>query len=62
MKIFQKLWQHRHDVRSLPQTIWFNFRFLPLSQAVHLPILLYKPRLMNCTGTVEICGGGSVTA
>ena len=27
----------------LPQSIWFNFHYLPFSQAMKLPILLYKP-------------------
>lgn len=26
---------------SLPKTIYFNFRYLPISQAIHLPILLH---------------------
>lgn len=27
-------------VFGLPRTLWFNFRYLPLKQAVHLPIVL----------------------
>lgn len=46
-------------MRSLPQTIYFNFHYLPFKQAVHLPILLYKPRLLELKGSVSIiCTGG----
>ena len=36
----------------LPWTVWFNFRYLPLRQAVRLPILLRKPRLLRCGGRI----------
>lgn len=51
---FEKLWQQRWKLRSLPQTIWFNLKFLPLHQAWKLPIVFYKPRFKNCIGTVAI--------
>ncbi len=38
----------------LPWTVWFNFRYLPLRQAVRLPILLRKPRLLRCGGRIRI--------
>lgn len=40
----------------LPWTVWFNFRYLPLRQAVRLPILLRKPRLLRCGGRIRIEG------
>ncbi len=50
----------------LPWTVWFNFRYLPLRQAVRLPILLRKPRLLRCGGRIRIEGpvhtGGSASS
>ena len=33
-------------------TIWFNFHYLPIKQAFKLPILLYKPKLLKCSGKI----------
>ena len=41
-------------LRSLPASVYFNFHYLPLRQAVKLPILLYKPRFLELKGTVRI--------
>lgn len=41
-------------LRFLPQTIYFNFRYLPFKIAVKLPILLYKPKFISLRGTVKI--------
>ena len=41
-------------LRSLPASVYFNFHYLPLWQAVKLPILLYKPRFLELKGTVRI--------
>lgn len=57
MNRLKKIWNKRWVLRSLPQTIWFNFHYLPFWQAVRLPILLYKPHLLSCKGTVTIMGG-----
>ena len=57
MNIFQKLWKYRRDLRSIFKSIYFNFHYLPISQAVHLPILLYKPRLLELKGQIQIQGG-----
>ena len=43
-------------LRYLPQILYFNFHYLPVRQAIHLPILLYKPRLLKCKGTIKING------
>lgn len=40
--------------RSLAFTFYFNFHYLPLRQAVRLPILLYKPKLLKMKGKVII--------
>lgn len=55
-KLFKRLYYSRAYLRSLPQTIYFNFHYLPLCQAVKLPILLYKPHLKKLKGTVKIFG------
>lgn len=41
-------------IRSLFYTIYFNFHYLPLKQAIKLPILLYKPSLIDVKGKVVI--------
>ena len=60
--LINKIWSNRHVLRSLPQTLYFNFHYLPFRQAIHLPILLYKPRLVDMKGSVKICctGGGKI--
>jgi acetyltransferase-like isoleucine patch superfamily enzyme len=40
-------------IRALLPSIWFNFRHLPIRQAIRLPILLYKPKI-SCLGGVKI--------
>lgn len=49
-KIFQNIW----ILRSLLYSIFFNFYYLPIKQAVYLPILLYKPKLKSLKGSVKI--------
>lgn len=43
-------------IRALIPTVWFNFRHLPFRQAVHLPVLLYKARVLSCAGKVTVNG------
>ncbi len=43
-------------LRCIIQSIYFNFHYLPFKQAIHLPILLYKPRLLDLKGKVKIQG------
>ena len=38
----------------LPQTIYFNFHYLPFGQAIKLPIILRKPRFVRLKGKVSI--------
>ena len=54
--LFRIAWAHRHDLRSLPYSIYFNLHYLPLKTAIRLPILLYKPRLLSLKGQVMIEG------
>ena len=42
------------DFRYIFSTLYFNFHYLPFRQAIHLPILLYKPHLLKCKGKVEL--------
>jgi Acetyltransferase (isoleucine patch superfamily) len=34
--------------------MYFNFHYLPLKQAIKLPILLYKPKLLKMNGSVVV--------
>ena len=44
-------------VRYLIPTLYFNLKYLPFSQAVKLPIILYKPHLYKMRGRIVIEGG-----
>lgn len=57
-KFIKKVRSNLPVLRYLPQTLWFNFHYLPWRQAVRLPILLYKPRFVDVKGTVKICCSG----
>lgn len=50
--MLKKLWV----LRSIFSTLYFNFHYLPFRQAVKLPIVLYKPKLLECKGSIEIKG------
>lgn len=41
-------------LRSLPQTLYFNFRYFPFKQALKIPVILYKPKFVACKGKVVI--------
>lgn len=43
MRLHRRIIDNIWLLRSLPQTIYFNLRVLPLAQAIKLPIWLYKP-------------------
>lgn len=43
-------------LRSVLSSIYFNFHYLPFRQAMRLPILLYKPKLLKMKGNVKIGG------
>lgn len=54
--LFRKITNDKWILRSLISSVIFNFRHLPFTQACKLPILLYKPRLVNNTGKFVIEG------
>lgn len=56
MNIILKLWKYRHVLRYIHKTIYFNFKSLPLRQAVKLPIWLYRPEIVSCKGKIEFWG------
>lgn len=49
-----QIWRKRWMLRSIIQSIFFNFHYLPFKQAIKLPILLYKPQFVNLKGQVII--------
>ena len=49
-KIRENLWM----LRSLPYSLFFNLKYLPIRQAVRLPILLYKPHFISLHGHINI--------
>lgn len=53
-RTLKKLWQYRWALRSIFYSIYFNFHYLPLRQAVKLPILLNKPKLIALKGNIKI--------
>ncbi len=52
----QKIWKYKWITRSIIHSIYFNFHYLPLKQAIKLPIILYKPKLLKCKGKITIIG------
>ena len=50
MDILKKICSKRWMLRSLVSTIRFNFHYLPFSQAIYLPIGLYKCKLLKLGG------------
>ncbi|MFI3242837.1 MAG: hypothetical protein R3Y56_01125 [Akkermansia sp.] len=54
MNALKKLWKQRWILRSIFSSIFFNFYYLPFRQAVHLPILLYKPKFISLGGQIVI--------
>jgi len=54
LRFLQKIKGHLWMLRSLFSTLFFNFHYLPFRQAIHLPVVLYKPRLLRCKGKVYI--------
>lgn len=54
--MLKKIWNQRWILRNILNSIYFNFHYLPFNQAIKLPIILYKPHLHKCSGTVKIEG------
>lgn len=49
-----KLGLVKRFIRYLPQSIYFNLKYLPFIQAIKLPILLYKPHFIKLKGSIKI--------
>lgn len=56
MQLIRKIWNRRSYLHSILSTIYFNFRYLPISQALKLPIIFYKPKFCTLKGCVKIYG------
>jgi len=54
--MLNKIWKYKWILRSIISTIYFNFHYLPLKQAIKLPIVLYKAHLLKCKGQIKIEG------
>ena len=54
INIIKKIWENRWMFRSIASSIYFNFHYLPIKQAIKLPIILYKPKLLSCKGKIII--------
>lgn len=52
--MIKKIWQYKWIFRSLIKTLYFNFHYLPFNQAIKLPILFYKVKLLKCRGEIII--------
>ena len=50
----KRIYKILHILRSIHKTIYLNFKYLPLKQAIRLPIILYKPKFVACKGKVVI--------
>lgn len=57
MNVLKKIWKNRWILKSIIQSIYFNFHYLPYKQAFRLPILLYRPKFLKLQGSIAICGG-----
>ena len=55
MSVIKKIWRKRHFLFSLPMTIFFNFRYLPFSKAIKLPVWLCRPKISG-KGTYHVEG------
>ena len=50
----KRIYKILHILRSIHKTIYLNFKYLPLKQAIRLPIILYKPKFINLKGQIII--------
>ena len=55
--MIKKQWKNRRILRSILPSVYFNFHYLPFSQAIKMPILLYKPKLLKLKGDIKIGEG-----
>lgn len=54
MKSKSQLWEKRWLLRNIFSTFFFNFHYLPVKQAIKLPILLYKPHFRAMKGKIIV--------
>lgn len=52
--VLKRVWRGRRILRYILHSVFFNFHYLPFHEAVKLPILLYKPKLLKLKGTIKI--------
>lgn len=52
--IIRRLWNTRRTIRAIIPSIFFNFYYLPIKQALRLPIIIYKPKYFSLRGKVII--------
>lgn len=50
----KKILRYLKELRYIISTVYFNFHYLPFRQAIHLPIVLYKPHLLACKGKIRL--------
>ena len=53
-RIIHQVLKEKWIFRSIIQSIFFNFYYLPFKQAIKLPILLYKPHFIKLKGKIII--------
>ena len=49
-----KLYKKTKQFKYILHSIYFNFHYLPIKQAIRLPIILYKPELLSLKGKIII--------
>lgn len=54
LSLFKKIRKKKWIFRNILSSIYFNFHYLPFKQAIHLPILFYKPTFAKLKGKVII--------
>lgn len=54
MHILKTIRSNSWMLRSLAKTVFFNLHYLPLRQAIKLPIWLYKAKLLKTRGRITI--------
>lgn len=54
IKIYENLFLLKRFFPYILHSAYFNFHYLPFKQAVHMPILLYKPHFIRLKGKVVI--------
>ena len=52
--LFSKVVETLKWLPYMPISIYFCFKYLPLKQAIYVPIWLYKPHLGHLGGSVSI--------